>query len=153
MANIRNYLTDISGREFLERRSVHRRNVSQVGEAGLENKRNKERVSSWNESRQRTQPAWMAPVALDGVGSGLEVSSLQSLPRQPLETGHCPLPTASADSPYCSFFLNQRPRRGPWLAKPRCVPMTFPTKTDGKACPWLGFRSGEKFYLPLRLTQ
>lgn len=121
--------------EFFERTLIRHRNVRPPGEAGLENKKNKERLGSWNRSRshRETQPMWTGTLLL---------ATMLALGRRCHLWHHChrspwrpillsPLP---AWSPHLSASSGSRPRQCPWLAKPRCA---FTAKAAGKATPGL----------------
>lgn len=117
----------------------------------MENRRNKERLGSWNQSRSHggTHPMWTDPNACDDTGPEPQVLSLASLPLKPLKTDVA-APTASLDSPPFSFLVS-----GPGGIL-GCQTQMCPClccKGCWESDPRLGFRSEKKLYFPPVLTQ
>lgn len=153
MENNRNYLTDFSRIEFLERRLlVHHRNVRQAEKVGLENKRDKGSLGSWNpnliHAREPSQHGWTLLLSrwcwLWTIGVLIGITATASL-----GNWLSPPPTASMDSPSSSFLMNQT-QAGSLVSQTQVCAHAFSAKAAGKACPWLGFHSTGEVFPPTK---
>lgn len=116
---------------------MHHRNVQELEETTLENKKNKDRL--WQlesgQMRQRNPRMWRDLVACIDAGPGLQGPSLVSLSLLTLEV-EVATPPAGLDSPHFSFFGYQA--RVVSLAGQTQVCLCFSCKAAGKQPPaWL----------------